>query len=120
YISKPVQLEVLLAVMEKYLPEGSVIRVEEASRGGQPTLSPEVERIKETADGDRDFERELAELFISDAREHIMEIGRALADENRSELARLAHSLRGASANIGAEKLAHVCEELEAYAPTHD
>lgn len=57
--------------------------------------------------------RELIELFLAELASGLASMGRALADGNAEELARLAHSLKGASASMGATGLALLCRALE-------
>lgn len=60
-----------------------------------------------------DFLGELAALFLADAERQIAELRQALADADGDSVARLAHSLKGSSANLGASHLASVCASVE-------
>jgi HPt (histidine-containing phosphotransfer) domain-containing protein len=61
-----------------------------------------------------DLMGQLATLFLADADARAGALRQALADDNADELARLAHSMTGASANIGATDLASLCTTLAA------
>lgn len=62
----------------------------------------DLERIKETSDGDTEFEIELIEMYLEDAKENVDLIKKALDTQNSDELKHAAHTLKGSSANIGA------------------
>jgi HPt (histidine-containing phosphotransfer) domain-containing protein len=63
---------------------------------------------------------ELVELYLSDAPQRMAEIEQALASGDWKLLERAAHTLKSASANIGALGLSSICKELEAKARTRD
>lgn len=78
--------------------------------------SVDISRIQETSDGDLEFERELIEMFIDDANENIKQICAADLTQAK-EIKQVAHTLKGASANIGAvavQKAAFVIEKCAA------
>lgn len=55
----------------------------------------------------------LIETFINDARERYADIEKAVGDWQR--LRRAAHAFKGSSSNIGARRLAKLCQRLELY-----
>ena len=57
---------------------------------------------------------ELVQLFLSDAPQRMREIESGLAQGDWKLLERAAHTLKSASANIGALGLSAICRELEA------
>ena len=69
-------------------------------------------------DGDKDLENELAELFDKTARGYLKRMREALAEE-RSWSAE-AHALKGASANLGASRLAAIAKKAEFAPPSED
>lgn len=62
-------------------------------------------------DNDSDFVVELIDLFLDDAPKRVA-VMRASRGQ-RQTIVRAAHSLRGSSGNLGALKLAAVCESIE-------
>lgn len=56
---------------------------------------------------------ELIDLYLADAPERIREIQAALACDDFDLLERASHTLKSASANIGALQLSSLCAELE-------
>ena len=63
---------------------------------------------------------ELVELYLGDAPQRMAEIERALASGDWKLLERAAHTLKSASANIGALGLSSICQELELQARSGD
>lgn len=78
----------------------------------------DLERLNQLTDGDLDFTRELASTFSDSGHQQLAEIGRALDACDRAAIARAAHKLKGASANIYAQALAELAARLEAEAHT--
>ncbi len=76
--------------------------------------------VREFAENDPEFMRELAQTFLSTSEELLTELTQCAGRGDWEPLARAAHSLKGASANVGAESLRRLCAELESGAPTLD
>lgn len=60
-----------------------------------------------------DFVTELIDLFLSDTTSQIKLLRVAAVANDVNELRRLAHLLKGSSGNIGAKRMATLCEALE-------
>ncbi len=71
------------------------------------------EALRELTGGDAEFERELAETFVSSGDQCLAEIIAALKVRDFDTVRKRAHSLKGASANIHARDLSHVASSLE-------
>ncbi|HEX3913420.1 MAG TPA: PAS domain-containing protein [Steroidobacteraceae bacterium] len=80
-----------------------------------PTAAPPVDRnaLRELTGGDLEFERELAETFVSSGDQCLAEIMAALEVSDFDTVRKRAHSLKGASANIHARDLSQVASSLE-------
>jgi len=63
---------------------------------------------------------ELIDLYLQDAPQRMAEIEQSLASGDWKLLERAAHTLKSASANIGALALSEVCRELECQARRRD
>lgn len=73
-----------------------------------------LDRLLEMTGDDPEFVDELIQTYLDDA-EVQLEALRAAADAGSAEeLVRPAHSLKGNSATVGAERLVDLCRELEA------
>jgi len=73
-------------------------------------------RIKETSDGDTDFEKELFGVFLEDCEERLERLNEALTAGRLSEIQREAHTIKGAAANVGTTRLQEIAMHLEALA----
>ncbi|HEY0870044.1 MAG TPA: Hpt domain-containing protein [Acidothermaceae bacterium] len=81
----------------------------------QPVLDDEIlERLERLgASVGEDLLGQLIVLFLADADTHVIDLRRAVAASMPGDVVRLAHSLSGASANLGASNLALMCTGLE-------
>ena len=82
---------------------------------GESVAVSALQELRELADASDDpgqF-RELIELFLGELASGLASMGKALAEGSTDELARLAHSLKGASSSMGATGLASLCRALE-------
>jgi CheY-like chemotaxis protein len=77
--------------------------------------SPAIDReaLRELTGGDTEFERELAQTFVSSGDQCLAEIMAALKASDFDTVRKRAHSLKGASANIHARDLSHAASSLE-------
>lgn len=64
-------------------------------------------------EGEPDIVVELMELYLEDASAKLAAMRGELAEDGGGSVGRLAHSLKGSSANLGARRVAALCEELE-------
>ena len=67
--------------------------------------------------GESDFVSDLIVLFLDESRSQLKVLRRAIADNNVSEVRRIAHLLKGSSAGIGATRMATLYQELETKEP---
>ncbi|MEL6776821.1 MAG: Hpt domain-containing protein [Cyanobacteria bacterium J06597_16] len=71
------------------------------------------QQLRQLAGEDAEFEAELLTMFLTDADSSLMQLEQAVANQDAGTVEEVAHSLRGASANVGAIALAKVASELE-------
>lgn len=64
-------------------------------------------------EGETDIVVELMELYLEDASGKLAAMQEDLTEKGGMSVGRLAHSLRGSSANLGARRMAALCEEIE-------
>jgi HPt (histidine-containing phosphotransfer) domain-containing protein len=64
--------------------------------------------------GQPDPVAELIDLFLMDMPKRIQQMDDALARQDANSLRVAAHTLKGSSKNMGAQRLAQICAELEA------
>lgn len=68
--------------------------------------------LREAANGDERFARELADLFQVQTAEELARLRAALARRSATEVHRIAHRCKGSSHTCGAEALALLFDEL--------
>jgi signal transduction histidine kinase/DNA-binding response OmpR family regulator len=120
YITKPVRLEAVAAVLQRWTapaaPEGAAIDQETVSLddGVPDPLDPsQLDLLRSLDDGEGMVLDEIIREYLVQAEEGRGELARIVEVGDSRALEHAAHSLRGASANIGATALAGVCAEME-------
>lgn len=73
----------------------------------------DVKDFLERVEGDTDLARELAELFLSDASGKMSQLKDLIAKGDADAVEKLAHSLKGASANLSANQVRELSWRLE-------
>jgi CheY-like chemotaxis protein len=111
FLAKPIEIARLCEMLERVGLTGAH---EAAATGATPAAaSIHLARLQELVGGDTDFGRDLVLTFSVSCEQILTEIWNALAAVDRAGLARAAHKLRGASANIHAAALLELSQELE-------
>ena len=128
YISKPVQMADLQAVLDRAQERfsrsaGGAIAVAEAAPAGPPPPVPELppaidvsalQSLRELQiPGEPDPVSELVDLFLEDAAPRLERLQSAFEAMDRPTLTANAHSLKGSASNLGARVLAGYCAEVE-------
>lgn len=124
YLSKPVKSNVLAQRLQQRIkpangaPPSRLLSLNNAPGNGVApgAISLAVlEGLKKLQQpGEPDFVTELIDLFLHDTASQLEVLRAAVASNNQPEVRRLAHLMKGSSANIGAGRLADLYEELEA------
>ena len=127
YVSKPLDPAALAAALTRcravHPRLTPIVPPARLPQGGSPVLSGSdavldqamLGRLRELgAPGDSSFFREILGLFLADAPRRMAGLGDALEAGHAAEAGRLAHSLKGSAANLGARRLAELCADLEA------
>ncbi len=125
YLAKPIsQKELAILIRDwttKIKGNGNGIHDEEWSGGDVPGGRREeildrqrLAELRELADGeDAGWLRALAQTYVHDAAQRIIEIHKAARTENAAAVARLAHALKGSSKNIGVMNVITACQQLQ-------
>jgi len=115
YLSKPVNAKALDEMLKEWMKgsaEGTVkslMRDTEMARQDIFDRSELLDRIG----GDEEFMHELLAIFIDDAGRNIAKLQSMTADSDPVEMQRLAHSIKGSSANVSAIAMRDISTELE-------
>jgi CheY-like chemotaxis protein len=123
YVSKPVDLAALEVVLMHWI--GDAFDSEPADGSGSDDgesatdREPSIDKARlaylrklEAPDGSR-LLTVLIDTFVSHGADRLTALRRAAETEDHDQLREVAHELKGASANIGARRLARLCGELE-------
>lgn len=86
-------------------------------------LAIDWEHLHQISDGNAAFERELLEIFVEDTEQHLAAAQNAIsawrnegtAQQNKAQLAQIAHHVKGSSANVGLYQMQKVALQLEQY-----
>jgi CheY-like chemotaxis protein len=132
YVAKPVRLEDVRAIMERWAPLAGKARAAEpavAATQIPPTANPptqanppdappeeapvDISRLLDFTDGDPASLRELATLYLDQTSQQLAQLEAAVRADTAQEVRRLAHSCAGASATCGMRRLVLLLRELE-------
>jgi two-component system sensor histidine kinase/response regulator len=122
YVPKPVKPEELETVLKRWASKPGTVTpdLKEESdtplaRGAGVSLDPGVlEGLRQLqVEGEPDVVNELIELFLDDVPLQLVALREAVEGGNADSVKRVAHTLKGSSVNMGAIRLAKVCEQLQ-------
>jgi two-component system sensor histidine kinase/response regulator len=101
HLGKPIEPAQLIEALSRFLKAAAT--------------APAIDRgaLKELTGGDAEFERELAQTFVTSGDQCLAEIIAALKASDFDTVRKRAHSLKGASANIHARELSQAASSLE-------
>jgi signal transduction histidine kinase/DNA-binding response OmpR family regulator len=110
YISKPIDPTLMIEVITRNLPRQ------------EPAPKPPIEMasLLNRLGGKKTLVERVFEIFTATIAKQLDALDRALIDANSAELARLAHSIKGAAANLDAENLRGAAAGLEKNAEAGD
>ena len=114
YVPKPIHAKELLAAIAKVMMPGE----RRVSAEAPAPLRPPHAIFDETAalarvEGDREILRDIAALFVADWPQSRATLRQAVLSEDAAALTRLAHTLKGAAATLGAVALSAAAQRLE-------
>lgn len=118
YISKPIQADELIAMVEGIVPANAV--------GGKKLLGVEKPAVLdrmvalERLQGDSELLAELAEVFLKDHPRLLAELRNSLSEGDLIGLERAAHTIKGSAGNFAARRAVDAAIELERAARSGD
>jgi two-component system sensor histidine kinase/response regulator len=118
YLTKPIEVDRLRSILMKFglaNPDSGLATAPDRQTSPASDLGPPVDlgAFHAVTDGDDAFAQELIAVFISSGEQQLAEMTAAIANCNRAALAKTAHQLKGASANIHAVGLQALAQQLE-------
>ena len=114
YISKPIQPEKLLEVIDKWLSRSKKVHPEK-----EPADIPSANKVFDKSGflnrllGDKTLAAEILDGFLSNVPSQVRELKKAVDIGDAQTIRQKAHSLKGASANIGAMALEEIALQVE-------
>jgi signal transduction histidine kinase/DNA-binding response OmpR family regulator len=117
YITKPIQIRELLAVIEDHLPATVKAAPPPPATAPAADVSREVldaKSVLERLEGDRELLSSLIRIFETEAPALMQEMRKALAERDEKALERVAHTLKGCLGNFAAPAAFEAARELEA------
>jgi len=117
YISKPVTIETLEAILSRWLPQKTdfTLKIKE----DQPQIFLEnnelidFQRLNELTRDDIEFQKQVISTFVEDAFEYINQIEYYINQKMPRKVAHYAHQLKGASSMTGIYHLPQMAKNLE-------
>jgi two-component system, sensor histidine kinase and response regulator len=128
YLAKPFKSEDLRATLSRWLPDGltltAKLRAVDANGQQRAAANAETELDEKALDNIRVLQRpgmpstlsRVINVYFDSAPKLMQSMSRAISDGDAANLRMAAHSLKSASANLGAKRLAEICKEIEALA----
>jgi HPt (histidine-containing phosphotransfer) domain-containing protein len=114
YISKPVRMEELIAVLERSATCPTADPTDTPAAQPDPAVDREVlMRLLADLGDDPTIIVELIDLFLQDAPTLLADLRRGLAASQAQMAQRAAHTLKSTSASLGAQALAAYCHDME-------
>jgi PAS domain S-box-containing protein len=117
YLSKPVTHQTLAAMLKKWLPEypEQTAQEEQMTVQSHEADSPVWDKrgMLERMMNDEDLAQKIIDVFLEDIPQQIQALRTLLKTGDVSNAKRLAHSIKGASANVGGERLRAIALEIE-------
>ncbi|GAB4382317.1 MAG: hypothetical protein Kow00121_42310 [Elainellaceae cyanobacterium] len=129
YLVKPVNPQVLAALLTYW--SHVISNLSQVANTGQPTEKfsqyPKVQPLSSllhldwnhlhvVSDHSPDFELELLQIFVADSYAYLSRLEQAIAAQDALLIAQLAHHIRGASANVGAQVIQFAADQIETQA----
>jgi len=120
YLSKPVYLNDLRAVLERWIPQGTAppaptpaaVPAAPPSPEAAPTMPADLDRLRLVCRDPAEMER-LCAMFFTQADEALVGLGRAIPAGRADEVRTLAHKVAGAAANLGFAPMTVAMRALE-------
>jgi HPt (histidine-containing phosphotransfer) domain-containing protein len=109
FISKPVQLDELQTAINRSLGINTETETD-ITESPQLTMT-QIDQLRGSGQ-DENF-IEIISMYIEQTGDQLYDLKRALNEENIESVSRIAHQIKGSSANLGASQLAKACSRLE-------
>jgi CheY-like chemotaxis protein/HPt (histidine-containing phosphotransfer) domain-containing protein len=118
YVSKPIDPDLLLQAINRLIHRTPVKPIETGGQSEKPDEPASCviynhEELLKRVGGDEDLSRELLEMFLQEFPQKLNDIKQALKEDDAPMVARVAHTIKGSSANIGADRIREAALDME-------
>jgi two-component system sensor histidine kinase/response regulator len=113
FLTKPIEIDRLQETLDRFHQPHTTVSAHSAAAASTETAPIDLARLNDITEGDPAFAQELVATFIASGTAVLAEIDAALAASDRVATGRAAHKLKGASANIAADRLRELAHSLE-------
>lgn len=124
YLTKPISIDRVQTVITQFFSDAKTrpSDADDTPATSAPTVSPDIPdadtvidmaSLLERCSGDRNFTAELIEIFIDDVQQCMDVLDTAVVKQNREDIRKTAHSLKGIALSASAPLLATAASELE-------
>ncbi|MBF0107123.1 MAG: response regulator [Deltaproteobacteria bacterium] len=117
YLTKPIDKDALSKVLAKFVPQKAIaeggVELEEIKTTFAAEGAFDLSYLTNLFMGDEVMAREILDEYLKDVPRLIGEIQTALKEGAAAQVARSAHAIKGASANIGAKTMREIAFEIE-------
>jgi PAS domain S-box-containing protein len=122
YVSKPVKpkdlSDAIARQLSGYVKTELKPENEKIESGTVNSLIFDVDALMERISGDKEFFKELVELFIQDTPKQFVLLKNAYENKDADKIRQLAHTIKGSAGNFGASSLQKIALSLEQAAQT--
>ncbi|MFP4458263.1 MAG: PAS domain S-box protein [Candidatus Zixiibacteriota bacterium] len=131
YIPKPISPDVLKEKIEKWLPErrdnSTIIHKDSLKFTTEEKDNKKIDReifdpsrLEKASMGKKTIEKKIINLYLEDIPKQLKRLDKFHSQKDFDSLSRQGHKIKGSSANIGANKMSKIAEEIERKAAQHD
>jgi CheY-like chemotaxis protein len=121
YLAKPIRPELVRAALAKWAPDTITDSGEESAAATDDVIDlARLELLIRLDRGGADLLTEVLTQYLDDTATRLTSLREALARRELTTVSELAHSTRGASANVGASMMAALCARVEDLAKKGD
>jgi PAS domain S-box-containing protein len=119
YLTKPITSQAITAILERWISPGPALATREddgtTAAATETVLDPgRFGILRELDVGDGELLEAIVQEFLQNANELVGALRDAVNEGDPQSVQRASHTLRGASANVGATQLAELASKLEA------
>jgi HPt (histidine-containing phosphotransfer) domain-containing protein len=120
YLSKPIVANNLLAIIDKMLDIKNAPVPEEQTNLQTDDSLFDFERLKKVSADDFDFEKDLLSSYVEDVEKKCTQLEDCLEAKDLEGIIHLAHTIKGASYSVGAQKVGDEAFGIEISAKSSD